>query len=220
MNGSVTSIPIPLRVGGSLCLDFTNTAAYRNSDRQQEYLQNYAYLIAWCWRENLVSHEGVAHYQQIATARPAAGKAALETALNLREALFRIFCAYIDGETPPAEDIRTFQAVLGNALSHRQLALDSGKPSWSWNTSPDDMTSMLYPVALAAGELLASDQLPRVKRCPGCGWLFLDTSRNGMRRWCRMENCGSEAKSQRQYERKRAAKLQPGRRVVQDMHDV
>lgn len=209
MNTSLSSISIPLRVGGSLCLDFTNTAAYRNTERLYEYFENYAHLIAWCWRENLVSHEGVAHFQQIATARPAAGKAALESALHLREALFRIFSAYIEGEIPSAEDTRTFQTALGNALAHRQLALDSGKPTWNWNTNPDDMTSMLYPVALSAGELLASDQLSRVKRCPGCGWLFLDTSRNGMRRWCRMEDCGSEAKSQRQYDRKRAAKVQP-----------
>jgi predicted RNA-binding Zn ribbon-like protein len=65
-------------------------------------------------------------------------------------------------------------------------------------------------VVLAASELLTSDEMARVKRCPGCGWLFLDTSRNGMRRWCSMEDCGSEAKSKRQYERKRAEKSPAG----------
>ena len=40
----------------------------------------------------------------------------------------------------------------------------------------------------------------------GCGWLFLDQSRNGSRRWCRMADCGSTAKARRLTERRRAAR--------------
>jgi len=39
--------------------------------------------------------------------------------------------------------------------------------------------SMLWPVAHAAGELLTTADLSRVKRCAGCPWLFLDQSKNG-----------------------------------------
>ena len=35
------------RVGGDLCLDFTNTAAGRASGDAQEYLAGYADLVAW-----------------------------------------------------------------------------------------------------------------------------------------------------------------------------
>ncbi|MGH3132366.1 MAG: CGNR zinc finger domain-containing protein [Gaiellaceae bacterium] len=48
--------------------------------------------------------------------------------------------------------------------------------------------------------------MDRVKECPGagdCGWLFYDTSRNGTRRWCSMEGCGSRVKMRRQYARRR-----------------
>jgi predicted RNA-binding Zn ribbon-like protein len=100
---------------------------------------------------------------------------------------------------------------LATALAHRRLALESGKATWTWSGEADDLTSILWPVVLAASELLTSEQImPRVKRCPNCGWLFLDTSRNGMRRWCSMQDCGSEAKSKRQYERKRAEKSEAG----------
>ncbi|MGH3400264.1 MAG: CGNR zinc finger domain-containing protein [Streptosporangiaceae bacterium] len=50
--------------------------------------------------------------------------------------------------------------------------------------------------------------LGRLGICPpeheGCGWLFLDRSRNGSRRWCTMEFCGAQAKARRLTERRRA----------------
>ncbi|WP_344746998.1 CGNR zinc finger domain-containing protein [Streptosporangium vulgare] len=35
--------------------------------------------------------------------------------------------------------------------------------------------------------------------CPSCYWLFLDTSKNGRRRWCSMTTCGSRDKARRYY---------------------
>jgi predicted RNA-binding Zn ribbon-like protein len=52
--------------------------------------------------------------------------------------------------------------------------------------------------------LLTAPELQRVRACPGlgdCGWLFLDTSKSGRRRWCSMEGCGSRAKMRRYYAR-------------------
>ena len=51
----------------------------------------------------------------------------------------------------------------------------------------------------SARELLTTDRLRRVRQCPAhdCGWLFLDTSKNGSRRWCRMDGCGAKAKMRR-----------------------
>jgi predicted RNA-binding Zn ribbon-like protein len=38
-----------------------------------------------------------------------------------------------------------------------------------------------------------------VRECPGpnCGWLFLDTSKAGRRRWCSDESCGSRSRVKR-----------------------
>jgi predicted RNA-binding Zn ribbon-like protein len=59
-------------------------------------------------------------------------------------------------------------------------------------------------------DLLRTGELTRLRQCPpdegGCGWLFLDRSRNGSRRWCRMADCGTEVKSRRLTERRRAAR--------------
>jgi predicted RNA-binding Zn ribbon-like protein len=57
-----------------------------------------------------------------------------------------------------------------------------------------------------AGDLLAGPRLDRVRRCanPECGWLFLDDSRAGKRRWCSMQSCGNRAKARRHYHKSRA----------------
>lgn len=44
----------------------------------------------------------------------------------------------------------------------------------------------------------------RVKACGGCGWLFVDRTRNGSRRWCISAMCGSRDKARRYYHRKKA----------------
>lgn len=68
---------------------------------------------------------------------------------------------------------------------------------------------MVWPIAVSAVELALSEHLGRVRRCPGddgrCGWLFVDLSKSGTRRWCSMRTCGSRLKSRRQVERLRLA---------------
>src|ERR687898_229480 len=54
--------------------------------------------------------------------------------------------------------------------------------------------------------LLTSPKLGRVKLCAGegCGWVFLDESRNGSRRWCDSRDCGNRERVRRHLARKRA----------------
>jgi predicted RNA-binding Zn ribbon-like protein len=58
----------------------------------------------------------------------------------------------------------------------------------------------------SAVELLRSSPTGRLKECPGdrCGWLFLDTSKRGNRRWCSMSECGQEAKDEQRRALRRA----------------
>ncbi|MCG5215916.1 CGNR zinc finger domain-containing protein [Streptosporangium sp. KLBMP 9127] len=50
-------------------------------------------------------------------------------------------------------------------------------------------------------------QPSRIRRCanPACVLYFYDTSRNGTRRWCSMNGCGSRTKAARHYQRNRTA---------------
>ncbi len=58
----------------------------------------------------------------------------------------------------------------------------------------------------SAADLVAAGPLDRLRICDNCPWLFLDLSRNGSRRWCSMEGCGSQVKSRRLTESRRAAR--------------
>lgn len=72
-------------------------------------------------------------------------------------------------------------------------------------TTGDELDQVLWPMLRAATELATSPALERVRSCPGedCGWLFLDTSKAGRRRWCSMAICGNRLKTKRHRARAR-----------------
>ena len=80
------------------------------------------------------------------------------------------------------------------------------KKAYVWDTAGNKSKPdwILNPIVRSAAELLASDELKKVKTCadPACGWLFLDVSRNRRRRWCDMQDCGNRAKASRFYRKK------------------
>src|SRR5216683_551384 len=94
-------------------------------------------------------------------------------------------------------------------LQHRRLrAKGPGKFELAFEDD-DDWLGFLRPLAVDAAELLTRE-LPsgRVHRCEerseeGCGWLFLDETRNHSRRWCSMRDCGNRAKQRRHWQRNR-----------------
>ena len=77
--------------------------------------------------------------------------------------------------------------------------------------------ALLIPdrVAHEAVDLLCDTDLTHLAMCPveegGCGWLFLDGSKNRSRRWCTMAACGSFAKARRLTERRREARSATGK---------
>jgi predicted RNA-binding Zn ribbon-like protein len=77
----------------------------------------------------------------------------------------------------------------------------------AWRARAPAPEQILWRVARATAELMTSDQLLTVRVCAGeaCGWLFLDKSRNHLRRWCSMSDCGNRAKAREFYKRVRSA---------------
>ena len=87
-----------------------------------------------------------------------------------------------------------------------RLAVD--RASLRPNFCPEVSTCrcLLVPALLDALDL-ARDDIARVRECAAenCAYLYVDTSRNGSRRWCSMERCGSRVKAHNYYARRRAA---------------
>ena len=91
------------------------------------------------------------------------------------------------------------------AHAHRSLRPQSGGAlAWRWEVEALEIVA--WEIALAAAALLTdTGRCARIRICgnPACDWMFLDESRTGQRRWCRMNVCGNEAKVRRFRERQR-----------------
>ena len=64
---------------------------------------------------------------------------------------------------------------------------------------PSALDRVLWPVVRSAIDLFISGALHRVRECAddACGWIFVDASRSGRRRWCDMVDCSNVAKVRR-----------------------
>lgn len=132
----------------------------------------------------------------------------LFTALALREALYAIFSASMNAKQPDIEDLNLLNVILREGMAQASIHVKGQGFAWTWDVE-SALDSVLWPIARSAAELLDSDEVKLVRECPGddgCGWLFIDTSRNHRRRWCSMDGCGNRAKARRHYERKNTAK--------------
>ena len=193
---------------GALCLDFANTVDWHASDHPNDNLHNYADLIAWAEAAAILPPDRAERSRQMAQMQPKLAGAAFDRAIRLREAIYRLFVDVSEQRAFHSEDLAFLNEALSEALSHLQVVPSSAGFDWSWEESPVGLNQILWPVARSAGELLISDKLKRVRQCAddrGCGYLFVDTSRNRSRRWCSMESCGNRAKAHRHYQRQQKA---------------
>lgn len=194
-------------IGGRLSLDFANTVDWRTSDHPQQLLTSYSDLVAWSRHAGILTDDRAQRCLKEAECRPMEAIAVLERAIALREAIYRISSAISHGLQPQAVDLDTLNAELSEALARSQIVPTSDGFAWDWVGAGETLDRMLWAVVSDAADLLTSDDMKRVRGCAGdgCGWLFLDMSRNRSRRWCAMEDCGNRAKARRFYKRRRAA---------------
>ncbi len=202
---------VPRLVGGQLCLDFANTIDGRGGERQSEFLHTYADMIAWARHAGILSDDVARHLSAKAAQRPEAASAALNRAVTLRETIYRIFSAMAQHIHPPDSDLDFLRRAYIDAIAHARLARAESGIVWRWPMDGKDLDRPLWPIVQSAMELLATGNRHRIKECPGggggpCTWLFVDTTKNAIRRWCSMEECGSEAKARRLTIRRRAAR--------------
>jgi predicted RNA-binding Zn ribbon-like protein len=199
--------------GGLLCLDFANTLEPRAAEPVRDWLGGYADLVAWARHAGALDSATAERLLALAAARPAAAEASFAAAIELREATYRAFAAVAEGATPAAADLAVLQRTYAEAMRHARLLPDPGSDQLAWAWEEDEaLDRAWWPMARSAVELATAGPLDRVKRCrPGCGFLFVDASKNRIRRWCSMEECGGQTKARRQTARRRAARAQTPR---------
>jgi predicted RNA-binding Zn ribbon-like protein len=188
--------------GGRLCLDFVNTVGGSRAE-PKERLNSYFDLVSWGRQAGVLNERDAQRLGQLAKRRPGDAARTLAGAVQLREALFRIFAGAADCRAQP-DDMNIFNAALGRALAQVRLDATAEGCVRVWAGEADALDRMLWPVLRSAMDVLTSEEeRSRIRTCesPACDWLFLDTSRNRSRRWCDMKSCGNRAKARRYYER-------------------
>ena len=198
-------------VGGRLCLDFVNTVGGWNPDpardksnpfamvARADKLNDYIDLLAWSLHAKLLAENEAQALARAAGRRNKEAAATLKRAIALRGAIYRICAAIIHGARPRASDLDSLNQELNVAHGRVRLGVGDENIVWEWTDTKNALDRMLWRIADSAAEMLTTDDLTRLRECPGddCGWMFLDISKNSRRQWCDMQTCGNLAKVRR-----------------------
>jgi predicted RNA-binding Zn ribbon-like protein len=193
--------------GGLLCLDFANTVDDRTELHPQELLTSYRDFVSWSQQAQVLTEQEAQQLLKRAEQHASEATGVLMRAIEAREAIFRIFKAVAEDESPEDEDLVILSSIVAEAQKHAQIVPDMNGFRWNWACKPNDLDCMLWPVVWSAADFLTSDDLDTVRVCASdsCDWLFIDTSKNHSRRWCNMKSCGNREKARRFYTRKKSS---------------
>lgn len=199
-------------LGGHLALDFANTVDDPLGPARHDHAATYPDLLQWAIRVNLVDEQQATSLLDKASRTPRAAADALSRAHELRRVVNDLFGGIADDRPDTPDQWPRLRPFVTAAIAAATLTTADGpepagrtrrRQAWVWPPA-DELHGMLHPIAAAAAELLVGPDLPRLKRCARCPWLFLDQSKNHSRRWCDMNDCGKAQKIER-YVARRAA---------------
>jgi predicted RNA-binding Zn ribbon-like protein len=172
-------------IGGTPVLDFANLVSYRGTPRAHDWLDPPTNLPRWAAAAGVHLPIG----------------SDIDSVLELRELVARIFLAVADHETPDDAAIDRLGGLAADASAQRRLSFADGEDTAAWQPLRHSVVDQL---ALEATQILTSaETLRRVSACGECRWLYLDTTRNHNRRWCDPADCGNRARQRRHYHRTR-----------------
>jgi len=202
---------LPLRfVGGDAALDLVNTGDWTSRGVENDRLDGYDRLLEWAEGAGVIGAAERARLRGGAARQPRRAASAYAEGRWTRLVLQRLFAAIAAG-TRATPELRDFNALLERAVRHlaaEPRARDRRRgPSpavgaalrLGWRGAAEELESPLWPVVWSTAVLLSSEDAARIRVCarPDCGWMYVDRSRNGLRRWCEMETCGTSEKTRR-----------------------
>ncbi len=116
----------------------------------------------------------------------------LPPAIELRESLWQLAQQRVAGEPLDAAHVAVVNAAAARRSIAPQLTLDGR----GWQPIRTTGSRALAALARDAVDLFAGPFAHRIRTCaaPDCGFLFVDSSRPGRRRWCSMQRCGNRTK--------------------------
>jgi predicted RNA-binding Zn ribbon-like protein len=198
-------LTLPL-TGDRPCLDFLNTIDWRlRPEKYRDALTCYADLLAFVLRINLISITTYSELYKRSIDAPAAAERATNDARTLRDALISIVddIAFSQKQTQSmqlrSEAIMIFDAARRKAHESESLIWRGDQFFLCPDPEEEELDFPWLSLVRDAEDLFCSPQASRIHICAaeGCGWIFLDLSKNGTRRWCSMKLCGNRVKAAR-----------------------
>jgi predicted RNA-binding Zn ribbon-like protein len=187
-----------------LSLDFSNTVDWRNGEKRDDSLKTFNSLVEWSVKKEIIEADETPSILRRAKEEHAE-ESTLRKAIQLRETIYRIFSSVAHDHHPDEEDISSLNRFLSDYPVSSAIVRTGHEYGWATVTGKGAEGRMLWPIAKSAADLLTSEQLGRVTECAneeeGCGWVFLDKTRSGTKKWCSSTGCGNRAKVRAWYER-------------------
>lgn len=181
-------------IGGSLALDFVNTVGNRLGE-SRDYFTSVREVTRWARLAGLISPRRVLSIKA----------SALGALTVVREELYATFRPVAVGLPVPREVLKRLNRHLAELSQRRRLAPGAKEFAWTWTAGISEPEYLLGPILFDAADLFTSGKFKRIRQCADdtCGWLFVDRSQTGKRRWCSMADCGNRFKARRFYRRQR-----------------
>src|SRR5262249_38156902 len=140
-------------IAGRLCLDFVNTVSGRNPDPVRvgadpyaviilhDKLNDYFDLLAWSHHAGLLTERDLDSLARFTEKHQVEAAAIFRRAIALREAIYRVCRASIDGKAPDEDALAGVNSELTLARQHERLSAVEASYEWVWDEprSPDRM---------------------------------------------------------------------------------
>ena len=185
-------------------LDFHNTVAWPRRGKSNNRLPRPIDLVRWATESGIITRDETRKLRAYCIRDGSRSRLELAEALRLRDLMHHLFSDLVEQRPPADASIAALNRHLKKLRSRQRIEWQHGELRWS-PVVRRGTKLIMDRLALNAAELLTSEDVQRLRTCanPECGWLFLDTTRNGLRKWCSMAECGGRAKSKRYYESQR-----------------
>jgi predicted RNA-binding Zn ribbon-like protein len=175
----------PELVGGHLAVDLVNTVAWRlDAARVVDRFAELPNLAVW------LEAAGVGRVEPTRRLR--------DELVVVRETAYDVLAPLAVGAEPGRKQVAALQDLVAGVVRSASMRMQP----FRWEAS-----GAAAVARLAVWRLFEDEDLSRLRQCDddGCGWLFLDRSKNGSRRWCSSADCGNRARGRRHYQKSRGS---------------
>src|SRR5581483_5728824 len=111
--------------------------------------------------------------------------------------------AIAHGREPEHADFTAVRRIIAHAVATAEMRRSDGQFQWSVDADALGLDTVIARVALSAHHMLSQEKPSQLRQCERCTWLFIDRTKNQMRRFCRQDACGAKSRADRFYSKKR-----------------